>query len=195
MIIIFCSLMRHSVIPTFTWPKGGVARQVVFTCLEVLRKEYAEISEERIIDYCVCQIYAISRFDKEYLNHRWNITHSFGKKAICRFQANKQGNRYYEDKWLKDIGLSRNMLLEKIQDRKKHPLFRYINPEYEEATKARALSTTAGYYICAASTLLWNPYSASCSKCSKQEACIERTRMGYPELYRIRTEEFNKMKK
>ena len=67
-------------------------------------------------------------------------------------------------------------------------------PEYEETTKRRALSTTIGYYICASSTLLWNPFSPSCQRCTKKEVCLERTRLNYPELYRLRIEEFNKKK-
>lgn len=194
-ITVFSFLIQNSIMPTFTFPKGGIAIRVISSCLEMLGGVYSEeISDERVVDYCTCQVYTISRFDNSYLRIRWKVTHSFGKKAVERFLANKRSNRYYEDKWLRAIGTSRNELLGLIKDRKQHPLFRYVNPEYEETTKSRALSTTVGYYICASSTLLWNPFSPSCQACTKKEACMERTRLNYPELYRLRIEEFNKKK-
>ena len=82
-------------------------------------------------------------------------------------------------------------LLALIADRRKHPLYKFIFPQYEESTKSRALNTDVGYYICGQSTLLWTPFSVSCQQCVKAEACKQRTRQAYPELYRIRTEEFN----
>lgn len=190
---VFTTLMQY-VMPAFTFPRGGIATKSVASCLETLETIYSDgISEERIVDYCICQVYTISRFDRLYLN-RWNVTHSFGKKAIERFLSNKQGNRYYEDNWLATIGMSRNALSDRIKDRKQHPLFKYVNPAYEESTKKRALSTIVGYYICATSTLLWNPFSPSCSKCTKEQACKVRTQVYFPELYRLRIEELNKKK-
>ncbi|UYI66170.1 MAG: hypothetical protein OGM04_12330 [Bacteroides ovatus] len=191
----FSFLIQNSIMPAFAFPKGGIATRAVSSCMETLGEMYSGgISEERIVDYCTCQAYAISRFDNSYLRNRWKVPHSFGKKAVERFLANRRSNRYYEDKWLNATGTSRKELLELIKDRKQHPLFRYVNPEYEETTKRRALSTTIGYYICASSTLLWNPFSPSCQRCTKKEVCLERTRLNYPELYRLRIEEFNKKK-
>ena len=87
--------------------------------------------------------------------------------------------------------MPRARLLALIADRRKHPLYKFIFPQYEESTKSRALNTDVGYYICGQSTLLWTPFSVSCQQCAKAEACKQRTRQAYPELYRIRTEEFN----
>lgn len=192
MTAVFTHLMQHSIMPTFTFPKGGIAVRTVASCLKTLETRYGKgISEERIVDFCICQVYTISRFDRNYLS-RWNVTHSFGKKAIERFLSNKQANRYFEDNWLETIGISRNTLSASIKSRTQHPLFKYVNPIYEEATKRRALSTIIGYYICGASTLLWNPFSPACHACSKKQACKKRTQVYFPELYRLRIEEFNK---
>ena len=65
-------------------------------------------------------------------------------------------------------------------------------PEYEETTKRRQHSTEAGYLVCALSTLMWTPFSPSCSKCAKAEPCRRRTQARYPELYRIRCEAWRK---
>ena len=62
----------------------------------------------------------------------------------------------------------------------------------EETTKRRLLSTEAGYLVCALSTLMWTPFSPSCSKCAKAEPCRRRTQARYPELYRIRCEAWRK---
>ena len=188
--IIFTILMRTAVAPAFAFPKGGVARRAVRSCLEILESYYGEISNERIVDFCICQVHAVSRFDQAYLR-RWKVIHSFGRKALERFTGNKRIHRYYEDRWLQQHGLSRETLSSLIRDRREHPLFRYIFPEYEEVTKRRALSTAVGYYICGVSTLLWSPFSPACQKCRNADICNKRTQMNYPELYRIRMEEYN----
>lgn len=188
---VFSILMRTAVTAAFTFPKGGIATRAVSSCLGVLDGHcQRETSDERIVDFCVCQVYAISRFDAVYLK-RWKVSHSFGQKALERFAANQQATRYYEDRWLRKYGLSRGVLVSYIRDRREHPLFRYVFPRYEEVTKERALNTTVGYYICGISTLLWTPFSPACQQCCHAEACRERTRLNYPELYRIRTEEYN----
>ena len=100
--------------------------------------------------------------------------------------------RYREDRWLKSFGLSRHDLARAVEDRRSHPFGRFIYPEYEETTKRRLLSTEAGYLVCALSTLMWTPFSPSCSKCAKAEPCRRRTQARYPELYRIRCEAWRK---
>lgn len=188
---IFSTLMKSAVAPAFTFPKGGIATRAVSSCLEILEETYqGQVSNERIVDFCICQVHALSRFSKDYYG-KWKVTHSFGKKAIERFKGNKQVHRYYEDKWLKEHKLSRGVLLLEIQDRREHPLAPYIFPQHEEGTKKRALSTPVGYYICGISTLLYTPFSPACRNCRKAKECIERTRMNFPELYRIRMEKYN----
>lgn len=134
---------------------------------------------------------AISGYDTAY-RRKWNVSHSFGKKAIGRYLRSGKERRYREDRWLKSFGLSRHDLARAVEDRRSHPFGRFIYPEYEETTKRRLLSTEAGYLVCALSTLMWTPFSPSCSKCAKAEPCRRRTQARYPELYRIRCEAWRK---
>lgn len=189
---VFTVLMKQ-LSPRFSFPKGGVATKTVSSCLDSLETEYTVgLSLERIVDYCVCQVYAASRFDKGYVTNKWKVTHSFGKKALERFSETGKAKKYYEEKWLRECNLSRSTLFALIENKKRHPLFKFIYPDYEDATKMRMLSSEVGYYICAVSTLLWTPFSPVCRDCLKANLCKERTRSRYPELYRIRLEEFRK---
>lgn len=186
---LFTVLMRRSVFPAFAFPGGKVAERRMDACLNYLAAHYGMVGLERIVDFCVCQVYAISRFTPEYLL-KWKLSHSFGERACVRFVTRKPGQKYYEDRWLKDYGLDREQLQNMIEDRSVHPFYRFIYPSWEDHTKRRAVSTEAGYFICAASTLLWTPFSPVCSSCSLSEACQTRTRHLYPELYRIRVAEY-----
>jgi hypothetical protein len=180
---VFSCLMRKTVFPEFVFPGGGIAGRCVSSCLDVL----ANPCDERIIDYCICQVHAISRFSVDYLR-KWNVSHSFGKKALKRF--NEENWKYSEDAWLKRYGFSRNGLLGILSGNREHPLHKFIFPEYEENTKRRMLNTEVGFYICLVSTLLFTPFSPVCRKCNNKEKCREATKEKYPELFRIRIEAY-----
>jgi hypothetical protein len=175
---VFSFLMRKTVSPSFAFPGGKLARDRVFASVD-------GPGEERIIDYCLCQVFALSRFGTDYLR-KWNVSHSFGEKAAGRFLQNTALNMRREDRWLEQYGFSRRRLALLFSG--KHPLHRFIFPEYEEITKKRMRGTEAGFYICTLSTLLWTPFSPACRGCSHAERCREACRQKYPELYRIRTE-------
>ena len=166
--------MQKTVFPAFVFPGGNLVRNRVFAAIESL-------CEEKTVDYCICQVYAVHRFGQDYL-HRWNACHSFGEKAVSRFLQNR--SMYHEDKWLSACGLSRSKLF--LQFTGNHPLLKFVFPEYEENTKRRMLNTETGFYICLVSTLLWTPFSPVCNKCHNQEKCREITKQKYPELYCIR---------
>lgn len=187
---LFVLLMRLTVQPSFTMPGGRVAEKQIDDALDYLTKHYGEVGPQRIVDYCVCQIYMISQFGTDYML-RWKLSHSFGAKALTRFVTRKPGQKYYEDRWLAGFKLTRKELLHHIEDRSTHPLFKFIYPEYEDATKRRALSSMVGYYICGVSTLLWTPFSDACQSCTKSKICKIRTQKLYPEIYRLRIAEFN----
>lgn len=188
MIKVFTFLMKR-INSRFTFPTSYNDRRTVVACAIRLANS-GELDDGRIVDYCVCQAYAISYFPKDYLS-RWRVSHSFGNRAMDRYTALKREVRYYEDKWLHGNNLSRELLCELIRDRSLHPQARFIYPQYEDRTKKRLVGTMLGYYICGASTLLWTPFSPVCTGCPKAKPCEQRTRKTYPELYRIRTEEFN----
>lgn len=180
-------LMKQTGWADFNFPGGGLAEKAVKACFASLKKEYGEVSRERLVDFCVCQGYAMSGYGEEY-HRRWKVTHSFGEKAVLRYGGSNKGRVYYENLWLKESGLSREGLAECITDRSLHPFSRFIYPEYEEHTKMRLLSTEAGYVICGLSTLLWTPFSPACLKCRLSGNCRKRTEKNFPELYRIRCE-------
>lgn len=186
---LFVLLMRLSVQANFAMPGGRLAEKQIDDALDYLTKHYGEVGLERIVDYCVCHVHRISEFGADYLK-KWKLSHSFGSNAVNRFVTRKPGQKYYEDKWLARFKLTREALLCEIEDRSTHPLFKFIYPDYEDATKRRALSLVVGYYICGASTLLWTPFSKVCRSCPKSEACKVRTQKLYPEIYRLRIAEY-----
>lgn len=188
---VFTFLMRKAVDSGFRFPGGGVAQRTVASCMQRLDEGTGKLSRERVVDFCICQAYAITFYDHEYLR-RWKPSHSFGSKALERFTGNTRARRYYEDIWLRKHTLTREGLVDMIRDRSRHPLSKFIYPQYEDATKARKAGTEAGLYICSVSTLMWTPFSPVCSDCSMAPACQHMTRELYPELCRIREEENGK---
>lgn len=188
---VFVMLMRQTGWTGFTFPGGGLAERTVSSCQTALEQQCGEVSRERLVDFCVCQAYALSGYGTEY-RCRWKVAHSFGKKALARFFQSHAGRRYYENRWLEDNGLSRQALLACISDRREHPFERFIYPEYEEHTKLRLLSTKAGYAVCGMSTLLWTPFSPACQKCTRKGACRKRTEKHFPELFRLRLQAWQK---
>lgn len=192
---IFTHLMRDTINRNFVFPGGGIAKKTVGNCIDSLENAYkGELTIERLIDFCVCQVYSVSQYNKDLLK-RWNVSHSFGNKAFLRFCQYTKGKRYFEDVWLKDKNLSRSDLLDLFREKKSHPLQKFVNPEYEESTKKRMLNSEVGFYICRISTLLWNPFSESCGVCKSAEQCKQVLQLKYSELYRLRIEESTKNKK
>lgn len=187
---VFTRLANVTVWDDFKFPKGGQVTRVLGECFDTLSKEYM-ISYDRLVDFCICQVSAISRYDKNY-RKKWKITHSFGAKAICRYRQYNKQRRYYDSEWLAKHKLSKGVLVSLIRDRSQHPLQRYIYPEYEEVTKRKWHSSDYGYIICGVSTQMWTPFSPTCQKCTKALLCQERTQHVLHELYRLRIEAWNK---
>lgn len=192
---IFSHLMKKTINDSFSFPGGGIAKKSVGNCIESLEKAYkGEVTIERLVDYCVCQVYSVSKYNEELLS-RWSVSHSFGNKAFVRFCQNTKGKRYFEDRWLQENGLSRGILSDFFVEKKDHPLQKFINPDYEENTKIRMLNTEVGFYICQISTLLWNPFSNSCKACENAVRCKLVLQQKYSELYRLRIKESTKQDK
>ena len=116
---LFTVLMRRSVFPGFTFPGGKVAERRVDACLDYLTAHYGVVGPERMVDYCVCQVYAISYKGTDYLL-KWKLSHSFGARACARFVTRKPGQKYYEDRWLKGLGFDREQLQGIIEDLSVH---------------------------------------------------------------------------
>lgn len=186
-------MARRTLWRDFRFPRSGNAQRQLEGCHALLQARCGEVGHERLTDFCISQVYAMSRFGTSYRS-RWKVAHSFGERAVGRYLSAGRGMRYREDRWLEGFGLSRAGLLDEMEDRSTHPYARFVYPEYEERTKRRLLSTEAGYTVCALSTLLWTPLSPSCRQCVYAEKCRQRTASRYPELYRLRLETLNKEK-
>lgn len=184
-------MMREAVAPGFRFPGGGLAQKALADCIERLDEGSGKLSREKVVDFCICQVYAVTFYDREYLKH-WKVVHSFGSKAMERFRTTHRARKYYEDIWLNNLGLSRAGLVDIIRDRSLHPLSKFIYPEYEDTTKARKAGTEAGLYVCSVSTLMWTPFSPVCRNCALTRTCQQMTRDRYPELVRIREDEYGK---
>ena len=66
---LFETLVRRLIDASFRFPGGESGRRTVAACLELLRtRSGGELSDERIADFCICQVHAISRFDESYLS-------------------------------------------------------------------------------------------------------------------------------
>ena len=132
---LFTVLMRRTVLPGFVFPGGKVAERRVDACLGYLSLTFGTVGLERIVDFCICQVYAVSRFTPDYLL-KWKLSHSFGERACVRFVTRKPGQKYYEDRWLKEHSLTREYLLGLIEDRQVHPLYQsYLGRAYETACR------------------------------------------------------------
>lgn len=188
-VTVYTEIENKCLHPQFSFPGGGKVNREMETFIEQLQAEYGEISNSRIVDYCVCT----AHYWKD-LKRAWRPNISFGKKAIQRFIEFKNGKKYYEDKWLKENNLSRPMLESLIIDTSNHPLSKYIYLEAEEQTKIRAQKLNMFTFLCIRSTLLWSPFSQACSSCTSRDRCKEETKNLYPELYRIRLEKWQKKK-
>lgn len=150
--------------------------------IDMMEKQYGHVTQERLVDYCICNIYAFRQRDT------WNIKSIFGRAGIERLVNAKRGSKYYEDQWLSDMGLSRGKLILMISDKSVHPQAKYIYMASEEPTKIRMLNTETGYVICQTATLGWSPISETCSLCNYAEQCKIVTQKKFPELYRLRLE-------
>lgn len=179
---IFTEIVNKLINPSFKFSQGGATMRVVTSALERLEEKCGGLSRERIVDYCVTSAYIFKE-----RGAAWKINQVFGPKSIERFDSDK-GRRYWEDRWLASVNLTRAHLLSYIVDRSNHPQAQYIYLPMEESTKQRMLNQNAGYLICQSSTLGWSPESMSCSQCKFVNKCQIETQRKFPEIYRLRIE-------
>ncbi len=92
----------HHGVGGFCVPTGGKSDRQLGMCFDGLCREVVSVSAERLSDFCICQTYAISGYDTAY-RRKWNVSHSFGKKAIGRYLRSGKERRYREDRWLKEF--------------------------------------------------------------------------------------------
>ena len=180
--IVFSEIVTKLMNPSFRFSKGGATIKTLDKFLDLFEKEFGAITQERLVDFCICTAYAYRDRDQ------WTIKQIFGPSSIKRMSENKHGTEYYQDKWLATRSLSRGYLISLIIDKSKHPLAKYIYMHSEENTKMRCHNQEIGYMICQNSTLGYSPLSEACKSCDFVEECKNATRTKYQELYRIRIE-------
>lgn len=155
-----------------------------------------EISDGRIVDFIVYQVYRYRDFIG-IKGSSWNISWCFSDTAIKKFKSQfldskgKSGMMYYIDCWLEDGGLSRSVLRDMLADNGEHRLARYIYIVSEDVIKRRFKNTELGLQLCIQSTTGWTPQSPVCSNCSNMYRCAIVSEKKCPELIRLRKENQN----
>lgn len=181
---VFTAIMKRSASPTYKFPKGGAVSRSVVNFINCIEKEFGAVTPERIVDACVTGAYIFRERDN------WTVKQILGPTTIQRIKKQSRGQVFYQNQWLESLGLSRDKLIELIKDRSEHPQAQYIYIPAEELTKQRQLNTKTGFLICQVSTLGWSPYSQSCSQCTFANDCRKETERKYPEIYRLRVEQY-----
>lgn len=179
---VFTEIITKLVDPTFKISKGGATTRLLNNFFKNFEKEFGAITCERLVDFCINAAYTF--------RNRIPILPKqiFGTASIKRLKELSRGQKFYQNEWLKSAGLSREKLIDKIKDRRIHPLAHFIYIAAEEPTKSRHLNQQVGYIICQTATLGWSPLSASCQSCEFEDQCKQETNLKYPEIYRLRTE-------
>lgn len=185
---VFTEIIKKLVNPTFKFSQGGATTRTIHTFLDRLEKEFGTITSGRLVDACVTAAYTFRETPK------WTLKQAFGPSTIKRLRENKRGVIFYQNQWLETVSLSRQVLIELIQDRRKHPQAKFIYIQAEEATKKRQLNKKAGYLLCQLSTLGWSPLSEACGHCNFTDDCKKETANKYPEIFRLRIEHGNTTK-
>lgn len=184
---VYTEIMKRIFDAEFSFPNGGQMDGRISKVIKNMTKMYGQCNENRIVDYCVFQLYRCR--DSEYTK---SLTLGmFGDTAFSKFERFGVKKRNSENQWLAEVGLSRDYLCSLIK-KKEHPFAKFVYMPSEEMTKMRKINTDVGFFICAISTLMWSPYSKACSICSNAERCKKETEKRYPELYRIRIEKYGK---
>lgn len=186
---VYTEIMRRCVDKSFTFPEGGkVSVQLNKFIAKFTEMCGGEFNTLRLVDYCVFQIHK----NREAQYQKQLATNVFGITSLKKYlQMSSKQKTYVEDNWLKSVGLTRDYLNSLIC-KKKHPLMKYLYMPSEEFTKRRSLGTALGFLRCSMSTMMWSPFSESCQQCSQQGNCMKETEKRYPELYRLRMEEYGK---
>lgn len=155
------------------------------------------LSDGRIVDFVVYQIYRY-RDMIGLKGTRWNISWCFSKAAIGKFKAQfldvqgKSGMMYYIDQWLGDAEINRTKLEDMLVDTNEHHLAKFIYVKSEDSIKSRFPDMDMRLRICLSSTTAWTPRSTVCSSCVNYQKCMELSKKKYPELVRLRQEEYGR---
>lgn len=194
------TLIKRTIDPKWKFTQSGSAALYLQNGLQQLHHLFgvSNMSEERIIDYVVYQIY---RYRTYIADGSWQYTWLFSLAAMDKFRKQflsadgKSGMNYYIDQWLDEAELSRGQLTTMIAKPKQNPLRNMVYLEAEEPIKRRFLNTHDGLSLCQNSTTGWSPFSETCGRCDNWVECKNMTAKKYPELMRFRKEAYGKQEK
>ena len=169
----------------FRFPQGVANGRASFNkAIDRIWKLYGDsVGVVWIVDYCLAQLYYYK--DSVGQGRKFSLSWSFGAKAVDRYVSEKQGSKYYQNKWLRVKGVVRRELVKKFTPQA-HPLKKYVHLQHEEGAKQRRLNTEVGYHMCGMLTTLYAPLSDACGACLFAEKCKERLKNKNYELYRLR---------
>lgn len=168
---------------------NSVMNGITYICKRLF--PYSDKPDSRIIDFIVYQLYR--RRDCRY---RFTAVDLFSCRAADKYEYQfigpnaKPGMNYYIDLWLQGGGLTRAKLTKMIEDKKPTQISQYVYIASEETIKRRFFNTPGGYMLCQNSTTGYAPRSEACRECDFKEHCCEQTERKYPELMRLRTQEY-----
>lgn len=180
-------------------PDGGQSLAVIEQGIKKINQKlypYSDMADDRIIDYLVYFLYL-----KREPRFRFTINDFFSDYAISKYRQQfmsengKSGINYYINQWLDDGELTRAALTKMIEKPRPHKMSKFIYMESEELIKKRFINTDMGYMLCQRSTTGWTPRSRYCQICKNSQQCIYATEQKYPELIRLRRQDYENGKK
>lgn len=180
-IIKIYTFLQSKINPSFRFP-GGNSKLWVNRCIDDLTKREGSLTLSVVVDYCVQQVFVY----KDRSGGRFNVSWAFSENAVKKFYEAKRGIRFYQDTWLKGLGLSRDILLEKFTDINEHLYKKEIYLEYEDTLKQTFPDPKTQYIYCITQTTLYAPQSSVCKKCVFKKKCAEVLKKRNPELFRLR---------
>ena len=186
-VIVYRAIMKAALPKAKDFGGGLKERHMMERYIGFLQNKYKTVTEERIVDYCISIAHYRRNTDPLF------VTTIFCAPSLIRYVDFDYKKKYFEDQWLEKYGLSRDGLIALIKDTDKHSLSRYIYMRAEDTTKKRSVERWLGPVFCEQSTTMYSPFSPVCrNQCNFVNTCMERTKQLYPELLRIRLEEWQK---
>ena len=188
-VIVYRAIMRAALPKAKDFGGGMKERAMMERYVSFLQNKYKTVTEERIVDYCISMAHYRRNTDPLF------VTTVFCTPSLVRYVEFDYQKKYFEDKWMEAHGLTRNGLIALIKNTSKHSLSRYIYMRAEDTTKRRSVERWLGPMFCERSTTMYSPFSPVCrDECKFASTCMIRTQQLYPELLRIRLEEWQKTK-
>jgi hypothetical protein len=113
-----------------------------------------------------------------------------GQKAIIAWE-NRNIKKRYLVTWRinKDFKLKLKEAFKEVKVNKNNFLLK-VNT-HEEQSKVRFYNLLEGYIYCGQMTTLFNPVSDLCNGCNYKQECIERLKLNFEKLYKLRTNEYH----